>query len=267
MSEISNNAEISESKQPEALNYKEIKAEGENNPEKARDFFDKLFSKEIEAEDSSELKNPRQEVMDGKTYYYDDNGKLYRVENELMPNSEYEINGYKYKTDDKGRIVSAEGTVDECNESAETSEQELTLEEKQAIADKVAQEYNESKRPYERAVEKGIEGVKKTENGGVSFAETDKIYITEDGEKCIVKIEATGNRSKDFDKANEAMGLDETPDGYVWHHVDDYNVKDGTITLELVEDEAHNASKPHSGGCAQYDAVNGASYNPPRKGD
>lgn len=63
------------------------------------------------------------------------------------------------------------------------------------------------------------------------------------------------------------MKLEETPDGYVWHHVDDYNVEDGTITLELVEDEAHNATKPHSGGCAQYDAVNGSSYNPPRKGD
>lgn len=47
---------------------------------------------------------------DGKNYY-DDNGKLYRVENNLAPNAEYEINGYKYKTDDQGRIVTAEGTL------------------------------------------------------------------------------------------------------------------------------------------------------------
>ena len=43
--------------------------------------------------------------------YFDDNGKLYRVENDLAPNAEYEINGYKYKTDDQGRIVTAEGTL------------------------------------------------------------------------------------------------------------------------------------------------------------
>lgn len=55
--------------------------------------------------------NPHQETVDGKTYYYDDNGNLYRVDNDLLPNSEYEINGYKYKTDDQGRIISAEGTL------------------------------------------------------------------------------------------------------------------------------------------------------------
>ena len=51
--------------------------------------------------------------------------------------------------------------------------------------------------------------------------------------------------------SNQAMGLLETPDGYVWHHLDDYNVEKNTIPMELVMDEAHNASKPHSGGCAQ----------------
>ena len=30
-------------------------------------------------------------------------------------------------------------------------------------------------------------------------------------------------------------------------------------------DEAHNASKPHSGGCAQYDSVNGPTYNKKRR--
>lgn len=144
---------------------------------------------------------------------------------------------------------------------------ELTMKEKQEIANKAAQDYNEKTNPYQRALDKGIEGVKETQNGGVSFAETDKIYSKEDGTKCIVKVVATGSRSKDFDAANKTMKLEETPDGYVWHHVDDYNVEDGTITLELVEDEAHNATKPHSGGCAQYDAVNGPSYNPSRKGD
>lgn len=167
--------------------------------------------------------------------------------------------------DDEGDEIEELPELDDDDESQEKKgERELTLKEKQEIADTTAQEYNKKYNPYEKAQKKGIDGIKKTDNGGVSFAETDRIYIKEDGIKCVVKIEATGKRTSDFDAANKAMGLDETPEGYVWHHVDDYNVEDGTITLELVDDEAHNASKPHCGGCAQYDAVNGLSYNPPK---
>lgn len=43
--------------------------------------------------------------------YYDDNGELYRIKDALLPNNSYEINGYKYATDEKGRIVSAEGKL------------------------------------------------------------------------------------------------------------------------------------------------------------
>lgn len=106
---------------PEAENYKEIKPESPMNPNEARSFMDSLFdsemflnylseSKEGQA-DAVEQQNPHKEVKDGTTYYYDDNGKLYRVGNELKPNSEYEINGYKYMTDEKGRIISAEGKL------------------------------------------------------------------------------------------------------------------------------------------------------------
>lgn len=41
----------------------------------------------------------------------DDNGNTYRVGNDLVPNSLYEINGYTYMTDDIGRIISGEGTL------------------------------------------------------------------------------------------------------------------------------------------------------------
>ena len=110
MGEMSENRDVNESRQFEAENFKEIKPENEGNLEEAKEFLDSLFSEEVEGETES-LENPRQETVDGKTYYYDDNGKLYRVENELAPNTEYEINGYKYKTDNQGRIVSAEGTL------------------------------------------------------------------------------------------------------------------------------------------------------------
>lgn len=42
---------------------------------------------------------------------FDDNGNIYRIENDLLPNNTYEINGYKYTTDEKGRIISAEGKL------------------------------------------------------------------------------------------------------------------------------------------------------------
>ena len=49
--------------------------------------------------------------IDKDRQYYDDNGNLYRTGDELLPNNKYEINGYSYETDDKGRITSAEGIL------------------------------------------------------------------------------------------------------------------------------------------------------------
>lgn len=134
----------------------------------------------------------------------------------------------------------------------------------QDIANKAAQEYNAKYNPYERAINKGYTDVKKTANGGVSFQGSEYMYY-HNGQEARKVIQATGNRNNDFKMANQAMGLLETLDGYVWHHLDDYNVEKNTITMELVMDEAHNASKPHSGGYAQYDSVNGPTYNKKRR--
>ena len=95
-------------------------------------------------------------------------------------------------------------------------------------------------------------------------------FFNELSKKCDLTVlyerSQSGNRNNDFKMANQAMGLQKTPDGYVWHHLDDYDVEKNTITMELVMDEAHNAAKPHSGGCAQYDSVNGPTYNRKKKG-
>lgn len=99
----------------------------------------------------------------------------------------------------------------------------------------------------------------------MSFQGSEYMYYY-NGQEARKTIQATGNRNNDFKMANQAMGLQKTPDGYVWHHLDDYDVEKNTITMELVMDEAHNAAKPHSGGCAQYDSVNGPTYNRKKKG-
>lgn len=152
-------------------------------------------------------------------------------------------------------------TLTNSEKKEHDSPEKISPEQQQDCANKVARDYNEKYHPYERALQKGYHDVKQTENGGVSFEDSKALYCDQNGNKGIVKIEATGRRTPDFDAANKAMGFDKTPEGYVWHHVDDYDVKTNTVTLQLVKSEVHNATKPHSGGCAQYDAVHGPSYN------
>ena len=48
----------------------------------------------------------------------DDNGNVYKDENgELLPNTEYEVNGTKYTTDERGRIIQAEGYLADTPEN------------------------------------------------------------------------------------------------------------------------------------------------------
>lgn len=111
---MTNTPEIREQfeiKSSEVDNFKKIKPEIAQTPDVAESFSDNLFKDEIVPKDLPVHENPHQEKMEGQTYYYDDNGNLYRVENDLSPNAEYELNGYKYETDDEGRIISVTGTL------------------------------------------------------------------------------------------------------------------------------------------------------------
>lgn len=49
--------------------------------------------------------------IDVDKYYTDDCNKVYRINNDLIADNTYEINGYKYETDNAGRIISAEGKL------------------------------------------------------------------------------------------------------------------------------------------------------------
>lgn len=101
--------ENKEASQREVSEYKDIHPEGDGTVEDAKDYWDKIY--ENMNADETEVTNPRQEVIDGKVNYFDDNGVLYRIENDLIPDNQYELNGYSYQTDDKGRIVAAEGVL------------------------------------------------------------------------------------------------------------------------------------------------------------
>ena len=51
------------------------------------------------------------ETIKEKKFKYDDNGEEYAYDDVLLPDQEYELNGYKYKTDDNARIVECSGTL------------------------------------------------------------------------------------------------------------------------------------------------------------
>ena len=62
--------------------------------------------------------------------------------------------------------------------------------------------------------------------------------------KAEVRIKGlTGDYTHDEAIANKATGLDETPKGYVWHHVEDGK------TMQLVPKDLHAAVR-HTGGAA-----------------
>ena len=133
---------------------------------------------------------------------------------------------------------------------------------KQAAANQAVWNYNHRGgiTPAERAARKGITGVGTTANGGATFARTKYMYPVDAGQQNVVTIVASGSRANDFKLANEIAGLQETPQNATWHHLDDYDVITGTMTLELVYTKYHEKTYPHSGGCAQYKAATGKEY-------
>ena len=62
------------------------------------------------AEDIDVMANNKKSHIKEKVYK-DDNGLEYRVNDNLLPNNEYEVRGYRYKTDDFGRIIEAGGKL------------------------------------------------------------------------------------------------------------------------------------------------------------
>ena len=97
-------------------------------------------------------------------------------------------------------------------------------------------------------------------NGGPTFAGTEHLYPAAQGQRNVVNIPLTGSWRKDFALANREVKFTETPYGYMWHHVDDFDPQSGRATLELIDKAAHNATRPHAGSVAQYVKHHGVRY-------
>ena len=102
MGEIKTN-DLQEIKKPAVDNYLDIKPKEGTTPQEARSSWDSEFKRIGDKQEAFEKSHGKE--------YLDDIEKVYRKGNELAPNSEFDINGYKYKTDELGRTVSAEGTL------------------------------------------------------------------------------------------------------------------------------------------------------------
>ncbi|QIP08523.1 HNH endonuclease family protein [Bradyrhizobium symbiodeficiens] len=96
--------------------------------------------------------------------------------------------------------------------------------------------------PAEWATKKGFPGIGTTANGGPTFAATAHLYPAAGEQRSVVRIRLTGSRKKDSRLANKEGKFASTPEGYRWHHVDDFDPLSGEATFELVSEKSHNAT-------------------------
>ena len=71
--------------------------------------------------------------------------------------------------------------------------------------------------------------------------------------KKTVRIELTGSMRADESLANNAAKLEETPEGYTWHHVEDEG------TMMLVPTDLHHTVS-HTGGRVKFKHRTGMRY-------
>ena len=111
----------------ESKDVRESKQESESytpdEKEKVKSAFDKIRNSWYDNQgenskkglDSQEQKDYNKSDVNktkkGAKEYCDDNGTKYREGDSLLPNTQFEVRGYRYKTDEQGRVVSAEGQL------------------------------------------------------------------------------------------------------------------------------------------------------------
>ena len=95
-------ADVKDIKSQSAENFRNIKPEKEMSKNELKEG--------VRSEVGKAAKEVKGQDVEPKPYL-DDNGVKYREGETLIPNNEYEVNGYKYETDDLGRVISAEGQL------------------------------------------------------------------------------------------------------------------------------------------------------------
>lgn len=106
--------EINETSKPSVENYKNIKPESDMSTKDASEYWNDVINNQSNQADTAEniVSNDIPQAENTTTNdYLDDNGLCYREGDQLLPNTQFEVNGYQYETDSQGRVVSAEGQL------------------------------------------------------------------------------------------------------------------------------------------------------------
>ncbi|MCX4378506.1 MAG: HNH endonuclease [Lachnospiraceae bacterium] len=211
-------------------------------------------------------------------YYVDPSGNICETaankitdklnNNQATRNEQKKLAAYLRNKDRNGGLTDAErSTLNKIEGYTFRNGNQAQLNARQKAVDDAARKKNINKKGMTRAdlaQSKGFQGINATANGGADFSGSQYIYILDDGKSASVKIKLTGSRKGDYQAANMKLNLgsmDEAPiKGYVWHHVDDYDVRTGMATLQLVQIPAHEATKTHAGSVKQYEVDTGIKY-------
>ena len=106
--------EVNETCNASVENYKNIKPESDMSTKDASDFWSDVINNQSNNAETSDntFSNEMPQVESTVTNdYLDDNGISYREGDRLLPNTQFEVNGYQYETDSQGRVISAEGQL------------------------------------------------------------------------------------------------------------------------------------------------------------
>ena len=116
--EVVSNSEVRETTNKPVEGFNNIKPETEMSTKELNDAVSSEFSKvynDVPTQEitSSEIEsnNSVESISPVPKEYFDDNGIKYREGDQLLPNTTFEVRGYQYKTDESGRVVSAEGQL------------------------------------------------------------------------------------------------------------------------------------------------------------
>ena len=140
----------------------------------------------------------------------------------------------------------------------------------QNAVDTAASSYNKQWKAFEGAEKRGLKNIKETKNGSIDFSESDYILRNSSQEPLQAKVKLTGNRKEDRAKVMEFL-KEQEPDidfdtvcgkngDYDIFALDDFDVRTGEATFQLVDREALLCVKGHASSAQQYHTFKGEGY-------
>ena len=102
--------------------------------------------------------------------------------------------------------------------------------------------------------------------GWLTFpANSPELFPASGSQSSIVEITMQGSRGRDFTATFKEAGITKAQaKNYTWHHVDDFDVKTGKTTMQLVKTDGLHRSTSHSGSVSQFEKRFKVEYDSPK---